>query len=108
MSTPLGTPQPQLMVRKYRKNWKSRATYGLVLKTKLEYLMALFEQAASKPTIILDDIINLSKCIDNNIAVQLSNITKIEEFTIMEAWERYLATTQRTPEGLRLEATAFR
>jgi len=53
MSTPLSTPQPQLTVRKYRKNWKSRATYGLVLKTKLEYLMALFEQAANKPTIIL-------------------------------------------------------
>jgi len=110
LSTSLATPHKQLGKRNYRTNWKNRGSYGLVLKRKLEHLMVLFEEEANKNPIDFDmkNIIDLSRSIDFNVSVQLTNIKAVEDFIIMEAWERYLATTQRTPEGLRLEATAFR
>jgi len=91
MSTPsLVTPEEQLTVRKYRKNWKNRSTYGLVLKTKLEYLMTLFEREANKKEgFDINTIINLSRSIDFNISVQLSNIRSIEEFETLEKLETW-------------------
>ena len=95
MSTSLVAVQPQNLDIKqttaYMRKWKTRGTYGVALRKKLEYLMKLFEAEANKPksTFDINIIMNLSRTIDFNISIQLSNIRAVEEMKALKDLEKW-------------------
>jgi len=74
---------------RYNKSWKNRGVYGVALRKKLDYLLSLFEVECKKEKPNIPIIIDLSRSIDFNISVQLSNIRAIEEFETLEKLETW-------------------
>ncbi len=90
MSTSLVVAHTELATKKKTsKAWKNRGTYGLVLKRKLEFLMELFMIEAGKKRLNFDRITNLSRTIDFNISIQLSNIRATEEIKALKDLEKW-------------------
>ena len=94
MSTSLVVSQPKNLDLKdksaYMMKWKNRGTYGAALRMKLEYLMKLFEgEANKKENFNIDTIMSLSRTIDFNISIQLSNIRAVEEIKALKDLEKW-------------------
>lgn len=75
--------------RKAGKKWLKRSEYGQYLYDKFRALNQLFLERINVPEPDIDRIIALSRAIDYNVQLQLSNIHAVEEFETLEKLERW-------------------
>lgn len=70
-------------------SWKSRGVYGSILYRKIKKLDKKFnrEMESEQPDPQL--LFNYSRALDYSIQIQLSNISKVEEFDMVEIMEKY-------------------
>lgn len=69
--------------------WKQRGTYGHILSRKIKKLEKKFNEQINSDEPDSDLLFNYSKALDYSIQIQLSNISKVEEFDMLEIMDRY-------------------
>ena len=79
-------------------SWKSRSTYGSILYRKIKKLNKKFNNEINSEQSNPSLLFNYSKALDYSIQVQLTNISKVEEFDMMEIMDRYHERQERVQE----------
>lgn len=72
-----------------KNKWKGRGTYGMILYRKIKKLEIKFTKEIDREQPDPQLLFNYSKALDYSIQVQLTNISKLEEFDMMEIMDRY-------------------